>query len=350
MVKFSVHHATAWASRYYGREEMLKSAQKVEELGNYALNTCMDHLNWYPDGAEIYSAYLMAAEMASVTTKPGVGIMVTDMFRTHPVQMALHAMHLQRMSGNRFHLGLGAGEAVNSKPWGIDASKPVSRLEEAVQVIKQLLGSSRRNKVTFNGEYYKMKRQFLQFPTEDPPKIWLAAASPRTLGITAKYADGWVPVGYSPALYKQHAEIVRGEGRDVEMGLNAWIAISKDAPDDARNVMKLAGSVLCLRPEILGEHGIEVTDKVDFVDHFQLPNMRKQKSHAGSALQFCMDHDVPEEAIMSTVLAGSPDDVIGQLERMIAAGCEHFFLQFMGKEYWDQLELFSKDVIPHFQD
>ena len=355
MVKFSVQNATAFCSMVYGRDEMLKAARLIEELGNYSMLSVMDHVNWYPDYTEIYSAWLMVAEIAMAMKKGDIGIMVSDVFRTHPVQMAQHALHMQKLSGNRFTLGIGAGEGPNLQGWGIESGKAVSRMEEAIQVFKLLFESDPKNKVSFEGKYYTFKKQFLQFKkkVEDvitPPKIWVAAGSPRTLKLAAKYADGWIPVGLTPGLYKEQAAIVRSEGRKVELAYNAFISISDKDPAAARERMKYIGMIQCLRPEAMKAIGIEVPEKVDFIKHFSKPGVSDHKRHQGSAMEFAMKANIPLEKVMEPVLAGTADDVIGQIEKWTGAGCEHFMMQFFGDDYWGSLDLFSKKVIPYFQE
>ncbi|MBN2152671.1 MAG: LLM class flavin-dependent oxidoreductase [Candidatus Lokiarchaeota archaeon] len=354
MVKFSIQNATAFSNLVYGRDEMLKAARIIEELGNYSMLTVMDHVNWYPDYTEIYSAWLMAAEIAMVTKRVGIGIMVSDVFRTHPVQMAQHALHMQKMSNNRFVLGIGAGEGPNLAGWGINADKPVSHMEEAIQVMKLVFESDPRNKVSFDGKYYKFSKQFLQFkrkadePTVPAPKIWVAAGSPRTLKLTAKYADGWIPVGATPSLYKEQAAVVRSEGRPVELAYNAFINVSDKDPAAAKERMKYIGMVQCLRPEVMKACGIDVPDKVNFIKHFSKPGVSEHKRHQGAAMEYAMKANIPIEKVMEPVFAGSSDEVIGQIEKWVEAGCEHFMFQLFGDDYWGSLELLSKKVIPHF--
>ncbi|MHA1793382.1 MAG: LLM class flavin-dependent oxidoreductase [Promethearchaeota archaeon] len=350
MIKFGVSHSTSFSMQYYGRDEIIKSSKLLEELGNFDMSAVMDHLSWYPDTAEIYSGLMMAAEVIMNTQALSVGVLVTDVFRTHPVQIALHALHLQRMSGGRFILGLGAGEGPNLSAWGIDSSKPVSHLEEAIQVIKLLLTSGPKNKVTFNGKYFSFKKQYLQMQVDDPPKVWMAACSPRTLRITSKHADGWLPIGASPELYAEQAKIVKSEGRDITMAYNAYTSISKADPESARERMKYVGAVQCLRPEILKKNGIDVPEKVDFIKHFALPKVGAHKRHQGHAMEFAIKHEIPEDVLLSPVLAGSPEDIIEQIEAYIKAGCEYFCIQFFGPDYWNQVKLFSNEVISYFKE
>ncbi|MHC1590492.1 MAG: LLM class flavin-dependent oxidoreductase [Candidatus Helarchaeales archaeon] len=347
MIKFSIHQATNFSNLNFGREEVLKSARLCEELGCFDMNTIMCHLNWYPKTAEIYASWIMASEIALSLEKTQVGIMVTDVFRTHPAQIALNALHLQRICRGGFNLGLGAGEGANLLDFGIDHKFAVSRLEEAVQVVRLLLNSSPKNKASFEGRFFKLNKVFLQFAVKQPPRIWLAAGSPRTLKLTGEHADGWIPIGYTPELYREHCKMVNQAGRNVEKGLNIFIALSKKEPEKARELARMLGSVLCLRPEILKDHVDEFPKKLDFIEHFKLP-LKKQASHAAKAIDFAQKN-VPPEVIDSMVLSGTPENVIESIEKWEKAGCENLFLQFIGDDYWGSMRLFAEEVAPHFR-
>lgn len=346
MIKFSVQHATNFTNLGFGRKEVLKSAEIVEKLGCFYMNSVQCHVNWYPNNAEIFSSWIMASELAMTTKRTNIAIMVTDIFRTHPVQIALNSLHLQRLSNGRFILGLGVGEGANLTNFGINWEKAVSRLEEAVQVIKLLFESSPKNKANFQGKFYNLNDIFLQFPVETIPKIWMAAGSPRTLKIAAKYADGWIPVGLIPKLYEDQIKIINSEGRQIEKGLNAFIYISKDNPEKASKFMDVIACVQSIRPEICEEFNIMVPENMDFIKHFKLP-LKKQSSHHARAIDFAQKN-IPEDIRMQSVLAGSPEDIIEQIKNWEKAGCEHISLQFLGDDYWNSLKLFAEEVIPYF--
>ncbi len=346
-MRFSVQHATNFTNMGFGRKEVLKSAELVDKLGCYYMTSVQCHINWYPNEAEVFSSWIMASELANITKTTNIGVMVTDVFRTHPAQIALNSLHLQRLSNGRFILGLGAGEAANLSDFGVKWDKSVSHLEEAIQYLKLLWGSSPRNKVSFEGKFFKLNKVFLQMPVDSPPKIWMAAGSPRTLKITAKYADGWIPIGCTPKLYKKQLEVVKSEGREIETSYNAYTYISKKDPERARQFMDVIACVQCLRPEIFKEYNLEIPKKLDFIEHFKIP-LRKQKSHVPKAMSFAQQ--IPQDVRLQTVMAGSPEDIIEQVEQWQKAGCENLCLQFWGEDYWDSIKLFAEEVIPHFEE
>jgi alkanesulfonate monooxygenase SsuD/methylene tetrahydromethanopterin reductase-like flavin-dependent oxidoreductase (luciferase family) len=109
--------------------------------------------------------------------------------------MAKASATLDRLSGGRFELGLGAGAmAQRVAQMGGPARSPgeaVSALEEAIQVIR--LAWSDEESVSFEGEHYRLDGYEPGPPPAHPIEIWLGAYKPRMLRLTGRLADGWIP-------------------------------------------------------------------------------------------------------------------------------------------------------------
>ncbi|HKP91029.1 MAG TPA: LLM class flavin-dependent oxidoreductase [Thermoleophilaceae bacterium] len=112
-----------------------------------------------------------------------------------PAMMAKAAATLDRLSGGRFELGLGAGAtAERAGQMGGPARSPgeaVSALEEAIQVIR--LAWSEDESVSFDGEHYRLEAYEPGPAPAHRIEIWLGAYKPRMLGLTGRLADGWIP-------------------------------------------------------------------------------------------------------------------------------------------------------------
>lgn len=61
-----------------------------------------------------------------------LGVGVTEPIRRHPVVLAQAALTLAHLSRRPPILGIGSGERENTEPYGLDFSRPVGRLEEAL--------------------------------------------------------------------------------------------------------------------------------------------------------------------------------------------------------------------------
>jgi phthiodiolone/phenolphthiodiolone dimycocerosates ketoreductase len=144
----------------------------------------------------------VAAAAAVVTSKVPIVTSVVDTVRRHPAMLAQSAITIDHLSKGRFILGLGSGELENTVPYGFDFDKPVSRFEEALQVIKLLWESE--GAVDFDGQFYQLHhaRMDAELFGDKAPPIWIGASGPRMLDITGRHADGWWPAGiFAPEDY-----------------------------------------------------------------------------------------------------------------------------------------------------
>jgi probable F420-dependent oxidoreductase len=171
-------------------EQLTAEARRAEELG-YSTLLLRDHFVREPFGDQLAPMVaLMAAAGATRTLR--VGTLVLDNDYRHPVLLAKEAATLDVLSGGRLELGIGAGwlrEEYDQAGMPFDApGVRVSRLEESVRVIKNLLAGSSS---TFRGAHYSVSDlQSFPPPAQQPhPPITIGAGSRRMLGIAGREAD-----------------------------------------------------------------------------------------------------------------------------------------------------------------
>jgi phthiodiolone/phenolphthiodiolone dimycocerosates ketoreductase len=118
---------------------------------------------------------------------------VTEPVRRHPVLLAQAFLTLAHLTKRAPILGIGPGERENTEPYGFDFSRPVSVLEEALQVIRLCFESD--GPIDFSGEHFRLDGALMDLsaPPGRTPEIWLAAHGPRMLRMTGRYGDGWYP-------------------------------------------------------------------------------------------------------------------------------------------------------------
>src|SRR5208283_1192230 len=103
---------------------------------------------WTPEFTDLASAspsphrhldgLAVAAAAAVLTEKVPLVSAVVDTVRRHPSLLAQTALTIDHLAKGRFILGLGSGESENILPYGFEFSRPVSRFEEALTVIRLL--------------------------------------------------------------------------------------------------------------------------------------------------------------------------------------------------------------------
>ncbi len=99
---------------------------------------------------------MLLGYLASRASRLRIGVGVTEPIRRHPILIAQAMLTLAYMTKRPPILGIGAGERENIDPYGLDFTKPVSRLEEALQIIR--LCFSAQGPIDFHGEHYQLHR------------------------------------------------------------------------------------------------------------------------------------------------------------------------------------------------
>jgi phthiodiolone/phenolphthiodiolone dimycocerosates ketoreductase len=337
-------------------ESQVITACQIADRMDYDSVWTMDHSNvpqW--KNAVVNDAWLMLAAIGAVTSHVELGTCVTDAIRRHPSAIALSTITLDRITKGRAILGIGAGEAQNVVDFGIEFSKPVSKFKEQLEVIEKLFTSEPDRRVNYKGQYYNLIEACLQARSirKPRPPIYIAAGAPKTLELCAKYGDGWIPIGYTPELFKNHANVIRERAKEIGRDLNDFqfandvdVYFTEDG-EEAWNKMKNAVKVSLYKPELLKVHNIQQDSEFDFRRYFteyamNKPELMEQMKKA--ALK------IPDSVARSAIGVGKPEDVIQMLERFIEAGTNHFIIRFWGEGYFKNIETFGNKVITYFRD
>lgn len=166
--------------------------------------------------AEAYGSDALTplAWYASHTSRMKLATGICQMQARTPTAVAMAAMTVDHLSGGRMILGLGAsGPQVVEGWYGQPYPRPLARTREYVDVVRQVF---RREKVTFDGEFYQYPYQggtglgkalkSTIHPRRPDLPIYLGAEGPKNIAMTAEIADGWVAMLYSPGEDKWYRE------------------------------------------------------------------------------------------------------------------------------------------------
>ena len=106
-----------------------------------------------------FDAFTFLTWLSQHTRKAKVGVAVTEAIRRHPAEIAQAALSMHHLSKGRFVLGIGAGEKENIEPYGLSFRGQVSRLEEALYVIRLLWGA--KDYVSYEGKFFRLDRAII---------------------------------------------------------------------------------------------------------------------------------------------------------------------------------------------
>jgi len=193
-VKFSL-----WPDNRRVPDELLEQARVAEETGWHGV-WLADHYmpntgDTTPARGDAYECWGLLPALAAVTERVRIGTLVSPTSVHHPALLAKRACTIDRLSGGRMVLGLGAGWQINEHhAYGIELEPPgkrVSRFEEAIQIVRSML-SGEWESTTFHGAYYDITDAPCDpKPVQSPLPLLVGTRSPRMLRITARNADEW---------------------------------------------------------------------------------------------------------------------------------------------------------------
>jgi probable F420-dependent oxidoreductase len=186
--------------------------------------------------------------LSVLTTRVRLGALVFGMTYRHPAVLANWAAAVDRLSGGRTVLGVGAGWQENEhRMYGIRLGPPgerIARFDEALHVLRGLLTQER---TTFEGTYYGLVDAVCDpKPAQARLPILIGGSGDRMLGLVARHGDEW-NMWSSPASMAARAAVLDARceaiGRDpatVARSTQALFAVIDDEADAARFVERFA--------------------------------------------------------------------------------------------------------------
>lgn len=143
-------------------------------------------------GARLEAYATLALLLGRTTDITGVATVTNLPTRSVPV-LARSLTTLSALSGGRLVLGVGAGGYWDDiVRFGVPRLTPgaaVRALGEAIEVVRALSGGG--PPVDFDGEFTRLT-QVDPAPVPAPP-VWTGSVGPRSLAVTGRLADGWIP-------------------------------------------------------------------------------------------------------------------------------------------------------------
>jgi alkanesulfonate monooxygenase SsuD/methylene tetrahydromethanopterin reductase-like flavin-dependent oxidoreductase (luciferase family) len=282
--------------------EMVLANERILQAADQHDLTCwvIDHFQFNAD--PIFECLAFLAYHAGQHSGLRWGTLVLGQRYRNPAVTAKIAATLQFLTGGRFILGLGAGDADDEhRAYGFPfaaARVRVAQLDEAATIIRALW---RGGPATYFGTHYRIENAYARPILEPPPVLMIGGGGERlTLRVVAQHADWWNCDYYSPPEYARKLDILRSH----------CLAIGRN-PDEIVPTCYM---------------GVTVShDPAKLVRH-------RSMGHRGEV----------------HVISGNPDEVTEQVAAFASVGVRHMQLNFLDFPGTDSLDLFLSDVYPRF--
>ena len=279
-------------------DDMLRFGPLSEQAGAESV--------WTTEGWR--DAFVPLTAMAGVVTTIRMGTGVAQMARP-PVLTALTAQSLAEYTKGRFVLGVGTAPQIWNKNWhNLDVPRPVPRIREYMECIREVLKATVEQPANYRGEFYTITDYvpFLSHPNTEIP-LYLAGVNPRMIQLSGSHADGLILGPFNGGRYIREVvlpNLAKGcgrahRGRDaIEVCAIRICAVNSDAAAARR----------------LARHSIAFYAVIPYYDIVLSPlgfdgEVRSIRDAFTRGDIPAMFNAVTDEMVSALALAGTPDEV-----------------------------------------
>lgn len=189
-------------------DQLVRDLQAAERAG-FDFSVSSDHYQpWLSSqGHSGYAWSILGAAAQATDSIPLMTYVTCPILRYHPAVVAQKAATMQILSGNRFRLGLGAGESLNEhvvgKGWPTVGTRH-EMFSEAIDVIAGIFDAD--GSYNHHGKHYNVDTAVLWDKPEVRVPIGIAAAGESACRIAGKKGDALVATDPLPEIVRMFEE------------------------------------------------------------------------------------------------------------------------------------------------
>jgi G6PDH family F420-dependent oxidoreductase len=215
------------SSEEYTPAELIEQAKGAERAGFSAL-WISDHYHPWVD-AQGQSAFVWSAigALSQVCSLPITTAVTCPTVRIHPAVVAQAAATSAVLTGGKFRLGVGTGEALNEHIFGDAwpaADVRLEMLEEAVEIMRELW---KGGTVSYRGKHYTVENARVYTLPEKPVEVLVSGFGPKAIEVAARIGEGYVSTMPDGDMVRQFREQGGGD-RVCQAGFKAAYADTEE--------------------------------------------------------------------------------------------------------------------------
>jgi len=270
---------------------------------------------WIPEtwGMENFSMLSMVSQKIP---NAKIGSSIINIYSRSPSLIAMGAATVDIISNGRLILGLGTSSMPIVEDFhGYKFEKPVLRMKEYVDIVKQVLSG---NIVNYNGNFFKLKGfSLLIKPLRQNIPIYLAAVNEKMVELTWEIADGVI---FYLRPFNELKETISKmqQKKQIDVTCQIITAISNDsekAIKQAKITLAFYISVGKIYREFLSKNGF-VNETANIYDEFKKSGFKSNQEL------------VTDKMLDELTIYGTPDDCRKKLEKFKETGITLPIIQF----------------------
>jgi 5,10-methylenetetrahydromethanopterin reductase len=326
-------------------EEMLESSRVMDRAGMDTIWLAEAYPWWRKHGMEARSSTVVSGLIAKATERLTVGWGIISPFTRHPVQVAMDARVVQEAAGpGRFLLGFGTSKIFLNNA-RLNRKRTLGPMRDAVEIVRGVLAGK---PFIYEGDTWSADVPGLQDEAQTPrdvPPVYVAATAPKMQALAGEIADGCLtPSITTPAFVRYTRENVDA---DIDIGCTVVSSIHATDRDAGRDgAREIAGMYLANKVQNIKGAADTLLDLAGLNQDEIKPVAEAMEQGGRLAAKAKVTDEILDKC---KPIAGTPADCIAAIEEYREAGCTHVMLELWGDSRHEQIELFGKEVLPHFR-
>jgi G6PDH family F420-dependent oxidoreductase len=170
---------------------LVDQAKRAEAAGFHALWISDHYHPWNDEQGHSPFVWSVIGAIAQATDLPIITAVTCPTMRIHPAVIAQAAATSAVLTGGRFALGVGSGEALNEHIFGDawpEADERLEMLEESIEILRLLW---RGRQESFEGVHYRVSNARVYDLPDTPPPIYVSGFGPKATKLAARLGDGY---------------------------------------------------------------------------------------------------------------------------------------------------------------
>ena len=310
------------SSEEFSATELIAQAAAAEKHG-FKFALISDHYHpWTNRQGNSPFVWAVLGGIAQVTSKLTIGTGVTcPTFRIHPAIVAQAAGTAASMMPGRFFLGVGTGENLNEHICGQGWPEVAVRQEKLAEAVKLMRTLWQGEQHSHRGKHYIVENARIYSLPEEPPRIMIAAAGPKSAKMAAELGDGLI--GTEP-----NHQVVEQFKKDGGQGKPCYGELSVCFDADERKAEELAHEVW----PVAGLPG-------QLFSELPLPTLFEKAAELVSI-----------EQIRKLIPCGpDPARHLSAIQKYIDAGFDHIFVHQIGPHQESFMDFYAQKIFPRLR-
>jgi len=260
----------------------------------------------------------------------------------NPVFTAQAVATLNELAPGRVVLGIGAGDKTTLASVGVNMRKPLSAVEETVDIIRKMTNGEN---VVFKGDVFQIAGAKFFFKPKGRIPIYVGAQGPKMLALAGKIGDGVLinaghpkDVAYAVNCVKEGVNEVGKQFNELDVAAYTSFSVHEDLKKATKAALPVVAFIVAGSPsQVLERHDINPKKAEEIRDALKVNDW----GHAFGA--------VSQEMIEAFSVCGTPDMCIERINQLLKSGISQFVVGSpIGPKVKAAINLISGKIIPNF--